>query len=143
MLELFLALSTAWICVVGLCTGLSAPAWSHSLLLLLSPLGLGALGRFILGSLWPGQTWKKVCLSQSSLQGMCLSPLTVLALSLHTRDRLCTVTHPLLESWLRAAVCQLYGMLCSNVWYPATVTLQEKHHRHLVCASQASAPSGK
>lgn len=42
MLELFLALSTAQISVAALCVGLSALAWAHSLLLLVS-LGTSAL----------------------------------------------------------------------------------------------------
>lgn len=93
MLELFLALSTAWICVAALCVGLSALAWAHSLLLLIS---LGALG---LGVIYFGISpsradMEKVCLSQSSLQGKGFRPLAVLALSLHTGDRLCTATHP-------------------------------------------------
>ena len=145
MLELFLALSTAWICVAALCAGLSAPALVP--LPAPAPLSPGAqcFGVIYFGVSLGRADLEKVCLSQSSLQGKCFSPLTVLALSPHTGDRLCAATHLPLQSWLRPALTlrRLYGMLCSNAWYPATVTLWEEHHRHLLCASQASAPSGK
>lgn len=63
MSELFLALSTVWVCVAALHAGLSTPAQYCCLLLLLSPLalqqGLVVLEVFILGSLWAGKTWER------------------------------------------------------------------------------------
>lgn len=93
MLELFLALSTAQICVAALCVGLSALAWAHSLLLLVS---LGASGlRVIYFGISPSRAdLEKVCLSQSSLQGKCFRPRAVLGLSPLTVDTLCMTTHP-------------------------------------------------
>lgn len=87
MLELFLALSTAWVCVAALCTGLST-----SLVLLAAPLSPEArcLGDIYFGVSLGRADLEKVCLSQSSLQGKGFSPLTVLALSPHAGDRLCS-----------------------------------------------------
>lgn len=63
--------------------------------LLLSPLGLGASGMDLYFGVSLGiADLEKVRLSQSSLQGKWFSLLTVLALSPHTRDRLCRATHP-------------------------------------------------
>lgn len=93
MLELFLALSTAQICVAAPYVGLSALAWAHSLLLLVSLKALG-LGVAYFGISPSRADMEKVCLSQSSLQGKCFGPLAILALSPCIGDRLCMPTHP-------------------------------------------------
>lgn len=66
MLELFLALSTAWVCVAALCAGLST-----SLVLLAAPLSPGAqcLGDVYFEVSLDRADLEKVCLAQSSLQG--------------------------------------------------------------------------
>lgn len=64
-----------------------------SLLLLLSP-GPWCLGDLYFGVSLGRADLEKVNVSQSSLQGKRFIPLTVLALSSHTGDRLCMATHP-------------------------------------------------
>lgn len=93
MLELFLALSTAQICVAALCVGLSALAWAYSLLLLVS-LEASGLGVVYFGISPSRADMEKVCLSHSSLQGKCFRALAILALSPCIEDRLCMPTRP-------------------------------------------------
>lgn len=102
-----MALSTAQICVAALCVGLSALAWAHSLLLLVS---LGASGLMVIYfGISPSRAdMEKVCLSQSSLQGKCFRLLAVLALSPHTGDRLCMTTHPFTADPVLALCCAVF-----------------------------------